>query len=108
MNKIEILKLAFEKSESAQEAMLLARQMAAFIGDTPVVFEQQKLILQQPKQKMRRKLWSNAEIETLRDLMEQGRTIAEIAIIMARSAPSIDKAIYKLGTGRQLGKNKVA
>ena len=108
MNKIEILKLAFEKSESAQEAMLLARQMVAFISDAPVVFDQQKLILQQPKQKFCRKMWSNAEIETLRDLMEQGRTIAEISIIMKRSAPSIDKAVYKLGSGRQLGKQKAA
>jgi hypothetical protein len=110
MNKIEILKLAFEKAKDAQEAMNLAHQMVAFVSDMPMMVEVEKLNLHQPigiKHEKRRH-WSDKEIEMLRALMEQGRTIAEISIIMKRSATSIDKAVYKLGSGRQLGKNKAA
>jgi len=110
MNKIEILKLAFEKAKDAQEAMNLAHQMVAFVSDMPMMVEVEKLNLHQPigiKHEKRRH-WSDKEIEMLRALMEQGRSIAEISIIMKRSAPSIDKAIYKLGTGRHLGKRKAA
>ena len=110
MNKIEILKLAFEKAKDPQEAMSLAHQMAAFVSDTPMVIGVEKLNLHQPIpiKNEKRRWWTDKEIEMLRALMEQGRSIAEISIIMKRSAPSIDKAIYKLGTGRQLGKLKVA
>lgn len=110
MNKIEILKLAFEKAKDPQEAMNLARQMVAFVSDTPMVIEVEKLNLHQPMpiKNEKRRHWSDKEIETLRDLMEQGRSVAEISIIMKRSASSIDKAIYKLGTGRHLGKRKAA
>jgi hypothetical protein len=110
MNKIEILKLAFEKAKDAQEAMNLAHQMVAFVSDMPMMVEVEKLNLHQPigiKHEKRRH-WSDKEIELLRALMEQGRSIAEISIIMKRSAPSIDKAVYKLGSGRQLGKHKAA
>ena len=110
MNKIEILKLAFEKAKDAQEAMNLAHQMVAFVSDMPMMVDVEKLNLHQPigiKHEKRRH-WSDKEIELLRALMEQGRSIAEISIIMKRSAPSIDKAVYKLGSGRQLGKHKAA
>jgi hypothetical protein len=109
MNKIEILKLAFEKAKDPQEAMNLARQMAAFIS-APIVAEVEKLNIHHPMpiKNEKRRHWSDKEIETLRALMEQGRSIAEISIIMKRSAPSIDKAIYKLATRRQLGKKKAA
>lgn len=110
MNKLEILRMAFDKAKDPQEAMKLAHQMVAFMSDMPMMVEVEKLNLHQPigiKHEKRRH-WSDKEIELLRALMEQGRSIAEISIIMKRSAPSIDKAIYKLGTGRTLGKRKAA
>lgn len=110
MNKIEILKLAFEKAKDAQEAMNLAHQMVAFVSDMPMMVEVEKLNLHQPIgiKHEKRRYWSDKEIEMLRAFMEKGRSIAEISIIMKRSAASIDKAIYKLGTGRPLGKRKAA
>ena len=33
MNKLEILRMAFDKAKDPQEAMILARQMADFIND---------------------------------------------------------------------------
>ena len=109
MNKIEILKLAFEKSESAQEAMSVARQMAAFINESQSI-KTDKLILEPPprEQFIKRRAWTDEDISTLVEFMRQGKNTRQIAVLMKRSKQAIRLAVYKLYTGRQLGKNKAA
>jgi hypothetical protein len=109
MNKIDILKMAFEKAESAQEAMSVARQMAAFINEGQPI-KTAKLILEPPPREnfIKRRAWTNDEINTLVEFMRQGKNTRQIAVLMKRSKQSIRLAVYKLYTGRQLGKKKAA
>lgn len=109
MNKIEILKMAFEKAENAQEAMSVARQMAAFLSEGQPI-KTAKLILEPPpcEEPTKRRIWTNDEIDTLIELMRQGKKPHQIAVLMKRTKQSISVAMYKLGTGRQLGRHKAA
>lgn len=109
MNKIDILKMAFEKAENAQEAMSVARQMAAFLNEGEPI-KTAKLILEPPPRegRIKRRAWTENDIETLIKFMRQGKSLPEIAMLMKRSHKSVHMAIYKLSSGRPLGKPKAA
>lgn len=106
MNKLEILRMAFDKAKDPQEAMTLARQMAEFINDGQPV--QQTMVLKSPKPKNNRKPWSKADIKMMLDLMERNKSVFEIAKELHRTVKSVEVAMYKLATHRELGPRKKA
>ncbi len=106
MNKLEILRMAFDKAKDPQEAMILARQMAEFINDGQPV--QQTMVLESPKPKNNRKPWSKADIKMMLDLMEKNKSVFEIAKELHRTVKSVEVAMYKLATHRDLGPRKKA
>lgn len=106
MNKLEILRMAFDKAKDPQEAMTLARQMAEFINDGQPV--QQTMVLESPKPNNKRRLWSRAEITKLLRLLVHDKSPEDIAKELGRSIKSVEMAMYKLKTHRQLGPRKKA
>ena len=105
MNKLEILRMAFDKAKDPQEAMILARQMAEFNDGQPV---QQTMVLESPKPKNNRKPWSKADIKMMLDLMAKNKSVFEIAKELHRTVKSVEVAMYKLATHRELGPRKKA
>lgn len=101
MTREEILRLAAEKSGTAQEVMALAREMMAFIegGET-------LRALPAPVQSRQGMPWRDDEITLLVKLRKDGLADYEIAAMLGRNTQSIRSALYKLDTGRQLGKPK--
>lgn len=106
MNKLEILRMAFDKAKDPQEAMSLARQMAAFIGEGQPI--QGAMILEAPRPKNNRKPWSKADIELLVTSISVGKSVSEIAKELHRTTNSVEVAMYKLATNRELGPRKKA
>jgi hypothetical protein len=98
MNKMEILKMAFEKASDPKEAIALAKEMAAFLGER----EAQKpdlLPVLVARKKQRPKFWGAEEIELLKVLNKRGKTVSEISKILGRSIGSIEMANYRLNSG---------
>lgn len=112
MDKIEILKLAFSRQGTGQEAMQLAREIEAFIrSETPPVPRwvtetiKEIDVAEQPeasKAHNHRHPWDRAAILHLCQLLNNERTPAEIAQIMKRSEKSILSAIYRLNSGEYM------
>ena len=97
MTREEILKLAAGKAGTAQEVMALAREMVAFIeGDET----------QAPVQSRQGMPWRDDEITLLVKLRDDGLADHEIAAMLGRNTQSIRTALYKLDSGRPLGKPK--
>lgn len=106
MDKMEILKLAFEKAENGKEAMELARDMEAFInGVNPVpkwVTESQKsdffgTPVEMPQNK--RQAWTQQDLLNLNNLIVQHYALDEMPAILGRSRGSIKTAIHRLKKG---------
>jgi len=98
MNKMEILKMAFDKASTPKEAITLAKEMVAFLGER----ETQKIeLLPAPitQKKQRPKYWQEQEIELLKTLNKRGKTVSEVAEILGRSIGSIEMANYRLNSG---------
>jgi acyl-homoserine lactone acylase PvdQ len=106
MDKVEILKMAFEKAETAKEAMELAREMEAFInGVNPVpkwVTESQEsdffgTPVEMPRYK--RKPWTQQDLLSLNNLIVQNYALDDMPAILGRSRDAIKTAINRLKTG---------
>lgn len=95
MNRSEIIKMAFEKSSDAQEALAVAREIEAFLGEHP---EQ----LGKPK----KKFWLSEEIEKLHSLYLEGFSIDVIAERLGRSINSTEAAIKRLDRNERIGRQK--
>ena len=112
MDKMEILKLAFEKSTDGKEALALAREIEAFIkNENPlpkIIKETIKdihAIADQPKKVKahnHRHPWDSAAILHLCQLLNNDRTPSEIAQMMGRSEKSILSAIYRVNQGEYM------
>ena len=99
MNKMEILKMAFDKASTPKEAITLAKEMVAFLGEREI----QKIeLLPAPitQKKQRPKYWQEQEIELLKTLNKRGKTVSEVAEILGRSIGSIEMANYRLNSGK--------
>lgn len=97
MIKLEILKMAFEKSKTAQEAMALAEQMSEFVNSDKGI---------SPKSNAQTRngtVWRKHEIDQLRKLYNDGVPEDEIAIALRRNQKAIQMAIYKLIEGKKFG-----
>jgi hypothetical protein len=111
MDKMEILKLAFEKSTDGKEAMQLAREIEAFLAPAkPTLPVQNTLPLwvrhspppEQPaahKPKHNRQPWKVEQLAQLDDLLKAGKTPAQIAVQLSRSEKAVLSAIYRVKTG---------
>ena len=101
MTREEILRLAAGKAGTAQEVMALAREMMAFIegGETTRA-------LPAPAMSRQGMPWKDDEITLLVKLRQDGLADHEIAAMLGRNTQSIRTALYKLDSGRPLGKPK--
>ncbi len=95
MNKIEILKMAFEKSADAKEALAIAREIEEFLGEQPM----QPMQPNNPK----KKFWTKSEIEQLYGYYILELSIEEIAKYLGRSFNSVKAAIGRIDRGDKIG-----
>jgi DNA-binding NarL/FixJ family response regulator len=115
MDKMEILKLAFEKSADGKEAMQLAREIEAFLAPTKAIPPVQNALPlwvqhspppEQPaahKPGHNRKPWLVEELTKMDDLLKAGKTPAQIALQLSRSEKAVLSAIYRVKTGEYFG-----
>jgi DNA-binding NarL/FixJ family response regulator len=108
MDKMEILKLALAHAPDPKSAMELAHEMEAFLkGPTPAprwVAETITAMSEpQPKTPVKpanyRRSWTPEELARLLKLIQEGKTISQMAEIMGRSHNSIDTALDRLCRG---------
>jgi hypothetical protein len=106
MNKMDILRLAFEKTAKPEDAMRLAREMVDFVSSYGV----NKVPEFAPKPVDRaansRKYWANKEIEALIDMTADNRPLAEIASALRRTESSCKSAIRRINLGIPMGRPK--
>jgi hypothetical protein len=110
MNKSEILKLALDKASSPQEAMALARDMAAFLGDEPAPALP---LLPAPEAPRRpytfkpapngRTSWTETDVAQLVDLYTSGKDAEQIAEIIGRTPKAVDVALSLLRNNTPFG-----
>jgi hypothetical protein len=119
MNKSEILKLALDKATSPQEAMALARDMAAFLGDEPAPAPALPLLpapAPAPAPLVRRRRpytfkpapngrtsWTEADVTELMDLYTSGKKMDAIAEIIGRSPKAVRNAISVIRNNKPFG-----
>lgn len=108
MDKMEILKLALAHAPDPKSAMELAREMEAFLkGVNPVpkwvVETVTGMGVPQPKTPAKpanyRRSWTADELARLLKLIQENKTISQMAEIMGRSHNSIETAIDRLNRG---------
>lgn len=92
MNRSEIIKLAFEKSSDAKEALAIAREIEAFLGEKPM-----------QSNKPKKKFWTKLEIEQLYGYYMLELSIEEIAKNLGRSFNSVEAAIKRIDRGDKIG-----
>lgn len=92
MNKIEILKMAFEKSSDAKEAMAIAKEIEDFLGKNQTQSDRPK-----------KKLWTKPEIEELYGYYILELSVEEIAQNLGRSVNSVEAAIKRIERGERIG-----
>ena len=106
MDKVEILKMAFEKAETAKEAMELAREMEAFINGVNLVpkwvTESQGddffgTPVEMPRYK--RQPWKRQDLINLNNLIVQNYALDDMPLILGRSRDAIKTAINRLKKG---------
>lgn len=95
MNRSEIIKLAFEKSSDAREALGVAREIEAFLGEHPTQSVNPK-----------KRFWTTAEIEKLHAMYLEGLSIGTIAEKLGRSFNSTEAAIKRLDRNEPIGRQK--
>jgi hypothetical protein len=101
MTREEILRLAAAKADTAQGVMALAHEMLAFMeGEKP------PLVLLAPANSRQGMPWKAEEITRLLKMRKDGTPEHDIAAALGRNTQSVRTALYKLDTGRQLGKPK--
>ena len=108
MDRMEILKLAFSKANNGREALELAREMEAFIKGSPPAprwVAETITAMSDPQPKVTakpanyRRSWTADELARLLKLIQEGKTISQMAEIMGRSHNSIDTALDRLCRG---------
>lgn len=108
MDRMEILKLALAHAPDPKSAMELAHEMEAFLkGPTPAprwVAETITAMSEpQPKTPVKpanyRRSWTPEDLSRLLKLIQEGKTISQMAEIMGRSHNSIDTALDRLCRG---------
>jgi len=108
MDKMEILKLALAHAPDPKSAMELAREMEEFLkGPTPAPRWVAETItaMSEPQPKVTvkpanyRRSWTKTELVRLLKLIQEGKTISQMAEIMGRSHNSIDTALDRLNRG---------
>jgi DNA-binding NarL/FixJ family response regulator len=105
---MEILKLALAHAPDPKSAMELARDMEAFLKGPPpaprwVAETITAMSEPQPKTPVKpanyRRSWTPEELARLLKLIQEGKTISQMAEIMGRSHNSIETAIDRLNRG---------
>jgi hypothetical protein len=108
MDKMEILKLALAHAPDPKSAMELARDMEAFLKGPPpaprwVAETITAMSVPQPKTSAKpanyRRSWTADELARLLKLIQENKTISQMAEIMGRSHNSIETAIDRLNRG---------
>ena len=108
MDKMEILKLALTHAPDPKSAMELARDMEAFLKGPPpaprwVAETITAMSVPQPKTPAKpanyRRSWAADELARLLKLIQENKTISQMAEIMGRSHNSIETAIDRLNRG---------
>ena len=108
MDRMEILKLALAHAPDPKSAMELAHEMEAFLkGPTPAPRWVAETItaMSEPKPQAAakpanyRRSWTPEELARLLKLIQEGKTISQMAEIMGRSHNSIDTALDRLCRG---------
>ena len=108
MDRMEILKLALAHAPDPKSAMELAREMEAFLKGPPpaprwVAETITAMSEPQPKTPVKpanyRRSWTADELVRLLKLIQEGKTISQMAEIMGRSHNSIDTALDRLNRG---------
>ena len=108
MDRMEILKLALAHAPDPKSAMELAHEMEAFLkGPSPaprwVAETITAMSVPQPKTPAKpanyRRSWTADELARLLKLIQENKTISQMAEIMGRSHNSIETAIDRLNRG---------
>ena len=108
MDRMEILKLALTHAPDPKSAMELAREMEEFLkGPSPAPRWVAETItaMSEPQPKVTvkpanyRRSWTKTELVRLLKLIQEGKTISQMAEIMGRSHNSIDTALDRLNRG---------
>lgn len=104
MNKMEILRLAFEKTAKPEDAMRLAREMVDFVSEhgLNVVVELAPKLVSYPRNS--KKYWSDKDIEVVIDMTIEKRPLSEIAAALKRTEASCKAAIRRINLGIPMGK----
>lgn len=106
MNRMDILRLAFDKSAKPEDAMRLAREMADFVSSYGV--KEVPVFAAEPVYHATnsRKYWTDKEIETVIDMIGGNRSLSEIASALRRTESSCKAAIRRINLGCPIGKPK--
>lgn len=106
MNRMDILRLAFEKSAKPEDAMRLAREMADFVSSYGV--KEIPEFAPEPVYHAAnsRKYWTDKEIEAVIDMTTANRPLVEIASALRRTESSCKAAIRRINLGCPIGKPK--
>lgn len=98
IDRMEILRMALQKSSDPQEALALAREMAAFVAGDPTIPaaaadaapERKAALLETRRSSNRQKThWTDAERQRAADLLDQGVSYAEVGRLLGRTARAI-------------------
>ena len=106
MNRMDILRLAFEKTAKPEDAMRLAREMVDFVSSYGV--KEVPVFTPEPVDHAvnSRKYWTDKEIETVIDMTTANRPLAEIASALRRTESSCKSAIRRINLGIPMGRPK--
>ena len=106
MNKMEILKIAFEKTVKPEDALRLAREMADFVSSYGV--KEVPVFAPEPVNYAvnSRKYWTDKEIEAVIDMTSENRSLADIASALRRTESSCKSAIRRINLGIPMGRPK--
>lgn len=106
MNRMDILRLAFEKTSKPEDAMRLAREMADFVSSDGAKEVPQYMPTPVYHAANSRKYWTDKEIEAVIDMTAANRPLSEIASALRRTESSCKAAIRRINLGCPIGKPK--
>jgi len=106
MNRMDILRLAFEKTVKPEDALRLAREMADFVCSYGVKEVPEFAPKPVDRAANSRKYWTDEEIETIIDMKTANRPLTEIASALRRTESSCKAAIRRINLGIPMGRPK--
>lgn len=98
IDRMEILRAALSSAKDAREALTLARELAAFVEDWPVVALQPESVEAPPSAKpgriamgatRERRKWTDEEKDRAARLLDDGASYSEVGRILGRSGRAI-------------------